>query len=74
MGKLASTSPPPIQKTVSWGSWHSPLIITSPNVPTTYREEGLVGKLPRALNVPTTYREEVLVGKFLCPEVPGLSY
>ena len=44
------------------------------NFPTTYREEGLVGKLPqkasadyylscRALNFPTTYREEGLVGK-----------
>ena len=49
MGKLVSTSPPPIQKKVSWGSYsRRPLITSSPNVPTTYREEGLVGKLTLA--------------------------
>ena len=34
------SSPPPIEKRCSWGSW-------PPNFPTTHREEGLVGKLAR---------------------------
>jgi len=42
--------------------WLHPL--TTSSFPTTYREEGLVGKLPP--NFPTTYTEEGLVGKLGC--------
>ena len=59
----APASPPPIEKRVSWGSWWASADYHPPNVPTTYREECLVGKLTRADNFPTTYTDEGLVGK-----------
>ena len=68
MGKLVSTSPPPIEKRVSWGSWcRRPLITSPPNVPTTYREEGLVGKLVSTSPPPIQMR----VSWGSCLEVPG---
>ena len=50
------------------GSWGSCPEVPRSYFPTTYREEGLVGKLPP--NFPTTYREEGLVGKL--PDVRWL--
>ena len=66
MGKLSSTSPPPIEKRGSSGSCGRRPLVTpplQPDFPTTYREEGFVGKLPP--NFPTTYTEEGLVGKLI---------
>ena len=58
MGKLALTSPPPIEKKVSWGScpkdvrwFYTPSSATS-NFPTTYRDEVLVGKLASETSPP----------------------
>ena len=44
MGKIGSTSSPPIQKMGSWGSSQMSATYT-PIFPTTYTEERLVGKL-----------------------------
>ena len=47
VGKLSSTSPPPIQKRGSWGSSQTSAGYTPsqpPNFPTTYTEEGVVRK------------------------------
>ena len=61
MGKLVSTSPPPIQKTVSWGSWGRRPLITSSERPHHLYRRGSRGEA-RA-NFPITYTEDGLVGK-----------
>ena len=65
MGKLVCLLPHHLYRRVSRGEvGRRPLITSPPNVPTTYREEGLVGKLGSSF--PTTYTDDGLVGK-----VPG---
>ena len=71
----AATDSRAIGRVVSWGSWCL-------YFPTTYTEEGLVGKLRKtsagytpltASGFPTTYREEGLVGKLSSTSPPPIQ-
>ena len=73
MGKLVCLLPHHLYRRVSRGEvGRRPLITSPPNVPTTYREEGLVGKLAGS-TFPTTYGEEGSWGSCLRTSPPPIQ-